>query len=195
MAHSYLAAIKVTSTIGLGLLSSFHLTMSLSTFPAIHALASASSASTLVAAPRRQLLLASCGSLFCGVLAAGAYAASGEQGRHPYLLYALFGALATPAYSYVAVDTLLGGITGQSALEALLDTFSSAARAQRSGVQGGRAQGGPLAGGDLEKQQQQVNGEELSLNVERLIRRNYTAAALAGLAFVVSAIGNYGDRY
>lgn len=157
MPSTTLSAIKVISTLGLGLIAGYSIASPFLITPIVYSLSTRSNASKLT---RRQLSSTRVQSISAGVIGtalAGVYALSPKFARHPYLLYSAFLALCLSASSELLVTQKIQEI-------------------------------GSL---DLDD----INGEDLTSKFEWLVRSGYVTSALGILAFVGSAIGNYGDHY
>ncbi|BFZ54422.1 hypothetical protein PYCC9005_001458 [Savitreella phatthalungensis] len=101
-----LIALKLTSTVGLGLASSFAISLGAFTLPTIYRLADAPSrAAELVRGRVHKLMrLSSSVVAAAGVLQGAAYYLSPAHGRHPYLLYSAIGSLAITGYAHAILE-------------------------------------------------------------------------------------------
>ena len=105
----FVTGLKLISTIGLGLASSFALTLGAYTLPTIYRVADAPKrAADLVGGGVLELVRLSAYVVTAsGVLQIAAYVLSPAYARHPYLLYSAIGSLAVTGYTQAILVPLL----------------------------------------------------------------------------------------
>ncbi|GAB1318621.1 Autophagy-related protein 33 [Madurella fahalii] len=210
MAARGVSVLKFVGTVSLGVLTGLSYTLSSLTIPALLTLPSASAAArafdTLSTAASRHLssLTAVSSSAF-----ALAYLLSPRPLRHPYLLYAsiLVGASQLAASDLLAPYLLkLGPPSPSSSSTAAArkqkqkqKTERAAARARMEAsyeVLGSGSDAhseGAASGEEVEGDEADVNGEEVRVEVEAFLKKQIVRSAVAGLGFLLSVVGVWGD--
>ncbi|KAL2018496.1 hypothetical protein VTK56DRAFT_781 [Thermocarpiscus australiensis] len=215
------ALLKFVGTVSLGLLTGVSYTLSSLTIPALLTLPSASTAArafdalTTTASRHLRSLTAVSSSAF-----ALAYLLSLRPLRHPYLLYASALALGShlAASDLLATYLLSLGPAGASSPSAAAagkqkqkqkQERAAAARARMEasyevlGAGGSDAHsegstGGSASGEEMEGEEggeRGVNGEEVRAEVEAFLKKQIVRSAVAGLGFLLTIVGIWGDGW
>ncbi|KAK4236216.1 hypothetical protein C8A03DRAFT_17103 [Achaetomium macrosporum] len=209
MAAKGVSVLKFVGTVSLGVLTGLSYTLSSLTIPALLTLPSADSAArafdTLTTSAARHLrsLAAVSSSAF-----ALAYILSPLPVRHPYLLYASVLALGSHfAASDLIAPYLLtlgpGGLAPSASAAAANKEKQrekrAAARARMEasyevlGAAGSDAHSEGSAEEMEGSEEEHVNGEEVRAEVEVFLKKQIVRSAVAGLAFLLSVVGIWGD--
>ncbi|KAL2262552.1 hypothetical protein VTK26DRAFT_979 [Humicola hyalothermophila] len=212
MAARGVSVLKFVGTVSLGVLTGLSYTLSSLTIPALLTLPSASTAArvfdTLTTTAARHLRILSSTS---SVAFALAYLLSPRPLRHPYLLYASALVLGS---QLAASDRLAPYLLtlGPSPSGSPSPSPSSAAAAKRQqkqkersarmmeasyevlgSVPGSASSDAHSEGSAEELESDDVNGEEVRAEVEGFLKKQVVRSAVAGLAFMLSVVGIWGD--
>ncbi|KAL2131803.1 hypothetical protein VTI74DRAFT_4604 [Chaetomium olivicolor] len=208
MAARSVSVLKFVGTVSLGVLTGLSYSLSSLTIPALLTLPSANSASrafdslTTAAARHTRTLAALSSSAF-----ALAYALSPKPLRHPYLLYASALVLTSQcAASDLLAPYLLflgpprpassSAATSKQSKEKEREKRAAAARARMEAsyeVLGSDAHSEGSTGEENEGEEGDVNGEEVRAGVEVFLKKQIVRSAVAGLGFLLSVVGIWGD--
>ncbi|KAK4121579.1 hypothetical protein N657DRAFT_577549 [Parathielavia appendiculata] len=217
MAARGVSVLKFVGTVSLGVLTGVSYALSSLTIPALLTLPSASTAArafdalTTTAARHLRSLAAVSSSAF-----ALAYVLSPRPLRHPYLLYASALVLGShfAASDLLAPYLLALGPARPSPAAATTATTSkdkqkekegraAAARARMeasyevlgTGIGSDAHSEGSATGEEMEGSEEaaDVNGEEVRAEVEAFLKKQIVRSALAGLGFLLSVVGIWGD--
>ncbi|KAH6635681.1 hypothetical protein B0J18DRAFT_462754 [Chaetomium sp. MPI-SDFR-AT-0129] len=209
MASRGVSVLKFVGTVSLGVLTGLSYTLSSLTIPALLTLPSAGSAArafdslTSTATQHLRSLAALSSTAF--ILA---YSLSPRPLRHPYLLYVsalVLGSqiaatdLAAPyLVSLGPVRTSAAGSSSAAASKKQKEKEKRAAARARMeasyevlGAPTSDAHSEGSAGEDVEEGE--VNGEEVRADVEVFLKKQVVQSALAGLGFLLSVVGIWGD--
>ncbi|KAK4151787.1 hypothetical protein C8A00DRAFT_16835 [Chaetomidium leptoderma] len=219
MAARGVSVLKFVGTVSLGVLTGLSYTLSSLTIPALLTLPSASSAArtfdALTTSAARHLRLLSAASFATFSLA---YVLSPYPLRHPYLLYASGLVLAShlaasdllapyllalgpaPARSASTTTTAAAAAAAAAKKEKLKEKERRAAARARMeasyevlGSGGSDALSEGSTGEEVEAEEGDVNGEEVRAEVEVFLKQQIIRGALAGLGFMLSVVGIWGD--
>ncbi|KAI5811293.1 hypothetical protein DFH27DRAFT_620349 [Peziza echinospora] len=171
-----LSALKITSTVALGILTGTHLSFSLSTIQAILILPSARQARAIFTTllPTHTTTLTTPLTLASTIPLLLAYLVSPRRLRHPYLLISAF--LPLLAYGYDARVLKL--------VERDIANASSWRQYDDRGVVVGEEGG-----------EEVVNGEAVRGGLERYRVGGLVRAGVVGVGFLVGVVGNWGDGW
>lgn len=203
--------LKFVGTVSLGVLTGVSYSLSSLTIPALLTLPSASTAARALdalssAATRHLRTLASVSSTAFAL----AYLFSPRPLRHPYLLYtsALVLTSSAAASDYFAPYLLsLGPATPGTTASSRKEAAAAAKERQRERERKARARmeasyevlpvGSDAhsegSAEDVEPEEAEVNGEEVRAEVEGFLKQQIVRSAVAGLAFLMSVVGIWGD--
>ncbi|KAK3306469.1 uncharacterized protein B0T15DRAFT_141433 [Chaetomium strumarium] len=199
------SALKFVGTVSLGVLTGLSYTLSSLTIPALLTLPSADSAArafdTLTTSATRHLrsLAAISSSAF-----ALAYILSPRPVRHPYLLYASALALGShfAASDLIAPYLLALGPGGRAPPASAAAPSKERQREKRAAARARMEASYEVLGdahseGSAEEmegsEEGHVNGEEVRADVEVFLKKQIVRSAVAGLAFLLSVVGIWGD--
>ncbi|KAK3398450.1 hypothetical protein B0T20DRAFT_208749 [Sordaria brevicollis] len=206
------SVLKFVGTVSLGLLTGVSFTLSTLTIPALLTLPSANDAAraleSLSTSARKHLRTLSTVS---GSAFAIAYYLSPRAYRHPYLIYTsllVFGSrfitsgLFGPYFSFITPAVPASFSSGMSSVS-FVTARSSQQKKKTSTPRGLEASyevlGDPShseatsGSEDVEEELANVNGEEVRANVEVFLKKNIVQSAVAGVAFLMSVVGIWGD--
>jgi autophagy-related protein 33 len=217
MAAKSVSVLKFVGTVSLGVLTGLSYSLSSLTIPALLTLPSADSAArtfnalTTTATRHLRSLAGISSSAF--ILA---YVLSPRPLRHPYLLYAS----ALVLSSHIAASDLLApyllalGPAGRAPASASSSTAAAKKQKKKQEQERARAKmeasyevlgsagsdahsegstGGSASGEELEGEEAGVNGEEVRAEVEVFLKKQIVRSAVAGLGFLLSVVGIWGD--
>ncbi|KXX74833.1 Autophagy-related protein 33 [Madurella mycetomatis] len=209
MAARGVSVLKFVGTVSLGVLTGLSYTLSSLTIPALLTLPSASTAArafdalSTTASRHLSSLTTVSSSAF-----ALAYILSPRPLRHPYLLYAsvLVGASQLAASDLLAPYLLRLGPASPSSSSSPAakkqkqkqKTERAAARARMEASyevlgSGLDAHSEGAASGEEMDSEAEVNGEEVRVEVEAFLKKQIMRSAVAGLGFILSVVGVWGD--
>ncbi|KID90110.1 hypothetical protein MGU_02815 [Metarhizium guizhouense ARSEF 977] len=179
------SALKFVGTFSLGLLTGVSYTVSNITLPALLRLPSSASASQAIASLTTSLQtpLLTLTSLASAPLFL-AFILSPRRARHPYLLYTSVLAVVS-----TVVPRLLPQPAPRPAQRQQPRKSSPRARMEASYEVLGDVHSEPASEEDIED----INGEEVRVEVERLSRGYFARTGLAALAFAMAVVGLWGD--
>ncbi|EFY90900.1 hypothetical protein MAC_03016 [Metarhizium acridum CQMa 102] len=179
------SALKFVGTFSLGLLTGVSYSVSNITLPALLRLPSSASASQAIASLTTSLQtpLLTLTSLASAPLFL-AFVLSPRRARHPYLLY-------TSALAVVStvIPRLLPQPASRPAQRQQTRKSSPRARMEASYEVLGDVHSEPASEEDIED----INGEEVRVEVERLSRGYFARTGLAALGFAMAVVGLWGD--
>ncbi|KAJ4363818.1 hypothetical protein N0V85_009310 [Neurospora sp. IMI 360204] len=204
------SVLKFVGTVSLGLLTGVSFTLSTLTIPALLTLPSANDAAraleSLSTSAKKHLRTLSTVS---GSAFAIAYYLSPRAYRHPYLIYTsllVFGSrfitsgFFGPYFSFITPAVPASFSSGMSSVS-FVTARSSQQKKKTSTPRGLEASyevlGDPSHSEsgeeDVEEELANVNGEEVRANVEVFLKKNIVQSAVAGVAFLMSVVGIWGD--
>ncbi|KAK3338152.1 hypothetical protein B0H65DRAFT_313391 [Neurospora tetraspora] len=204
------SVLKFVGTVSLGLLTGVSFTLSTLTIPALLTLPSANDAAraleSLSTSAKKHLRTLSTVS---GSAFALAYYLSPRAYRHPYLIYTsllVFGSrfitsgFFGPYFSFITPAVPASFSSGMSSVS-FVTARSSQQKKKTSTPRGLEASyevlGDPShsesGSEDVEEELANVNGEEVRANVEVFLKKNIVQSAVAGVAFLMSVVGIWGD--
>ncbi|KAK1780067.1 hypothetical protein QBC45DRAFT_116671 [Copromyces sp. CBS 386.78] len=207
------SVLKFVGTVSLGLLTGVSFTLSTLTIPALLTLPSANDAAraleSLSTSAKKHLRTLSTVS---GSAFAIAYYLSPRAYRHPYLIYTsllVFGSrfitsgFFGPYFSFITPAVPASFSSGMSSVSFVTARSSQQQKKKSSTPRGLEASyevlGDPShseatsGSEDVEEGLANVNGEEVRANVEVFLKKNIVQSAVAGVAFLMSVVGIWGD--
>ncbi|KAK3390586.1 hypothetical protein B0H63DRAFT_557538 [Podospora didyma] len=219
MAARGVSLLKFVGTVSLGLLTGLSYTLSTLTIPTLLTLPSASAAAkafeTLTTTARRHLSsLTSLSATAFGL----AYLFSPRTYRHPYLLYTSLLVLGSQLVVSDLVAPYILSLPASSSSSSSQSAAGAAARKQQQqkakDAAAARARmeasyevlsspahsEGSVSGGEdaveldnATDETNSMNGEEVRVKVEAFLKKQMVQSAVAGLAFMLSVVGIWGD--
>ncbi|EAA32789.1 hypothetical protein GE21DRAFT_6303 [Neurospora crassa] len=206
------SVLKFVGTVSLGLLTGVSFTLSTLTIPALLTLPSANDAAraleSLSTSARKHLRTLS---TISGSAFAIAYYLSPRAYRHPYLIYTsllVFGSrfitsgFFGPYFSFITPAVPASFSSGMSSVSFV--TARSSQQKKKSSTPRGLEASYEVLGDpshseatsgseDVEEELANVNGEEVRANVEVFLKKNIVQSVVAGVAFLMSVVGIWGD--
>ncbi|EGO59576.1 hypothetical protein NEUTE1DRAFT_116569 [Neurospora tetrasperma FGSC 2508] len=206
------SVLKFVGTVSLGLLTGVSFTLSTLTIPALLTLPSANDAAraleSLSTSAKKHLRTLS---TISGSAFAIAYYLSPRAYRHPYLIYTsllVFGSrfitsgFFGPYFSFITPAVPASFSSGMSSVSFV--TARSSQQKKKSSTPRGLEASYEVLGDpshseatsgseDVEEELANVNGEEVRANVEVFLKKNIVQSVVAGVAFLMSVVGIWGD--